>query len=255
MNNLVQPKVYVLQGGREPLSLILASRDCKSKSLTYWDEEKGDKGENRALRYAPNQRSPFMDEQDDKARLEHVVFTDGKLVVSSKEPALDMFLQVHPDNKQNGGSVFELLDHSAEAKEDNDFLDYQLEALNMAQSMTLAQAEGIMRVLKPTLVDRMDSHSIKRDVRLLARDNPVDFLEMADDPRAEFDNVVALAKEHGIIYSNSNDTEMFIKTKGDKKDISVKVPKGVNPIEAITNYLVSNHEMFKTVERSVMVAS
>ena len=46
--------------------------------LLWFDEEKG---ENRALRYARNQKSPFEDEQDGNAIVEPVIFEDGFLRV------------------------------------------------------------------------------------------------------------------------------------------------------------------------------
>ena len=54
-------KQYKLLGDTAPLSYMLASRHTRRFPLLWFDEEKG---ENRALRYARNQKSPFEDEQD-----------------------------------------------------------------------------------------------------------------------------------------------------------------------------------------------
>jgi len=56
-------KVYKLLSGN-PLSYSLASRNHPRFPLMWYDE---DKQQNRALRYAINQKSPFEDEQDGNA--------------------------------------------------------------------------------------------------------------------------------------------------------------------------------------------
>ena len=71
-------KQYKLLGQDAPLSFMLASRNSRRFPLLWFDE---DKGEQRALRYARNQQSPFEDEQDGNAILEPIVFEDGFLTV------------------------------------------------------------------------------------------------------------------------------------------------------------------------------
>ena len=55
---------------------MLNSRNTSSNPLMHWDGS-----QNRALRYAKNQKSPFEDEQDGQLVLEPIVFEDGSLVV------------------------------------------------------------------------------------------------------------------------------------------------------------------------------
>ena len=86
-------KVYRLTRNNAPLSYIIPTRSTKSKQLLYFDEEKGI---NRPLRYARNQKSPFEDEQDGNAILEPVVFVDGFLQVPRTNPVLQKFLDLHP---------------------------------------------------------------------------------------------------------------------------------------------------------------
>ena len=67
-------KFYRLTRDSAPLTYMLASRNSQRYPLLWFDEEKG---ENRVLRYARNQRSPFADEQDGNAILEPIIFEDG----------------------------------------------------------------------------------------------------------------------------------------------------------------------------------
>ena len=64
---------------------MLASRNSRRFPLLWFDEEKG---EQRALRYARNQQSPFEDEQDGNAILEPIVFEDGFLTVPKSKPII-----------------------------------------------------------------------------------------------------------------------------------------------------------------------
>ena len=56
----IKDRTYLLKGGKEPLTYTLQSRHSKKYGLLYFDK---DKGEQRELRYATNQSSPFRDEQ------------------------------------------------------------------------------------------------------------------------------------------------------------------------------------------------
>ena len=123
-------KVYRLTRNNAPLSYIIPTRSTKSKQLLYFDEEKGI---NRPLRYARNQKSPFEDEQDGNAILEPVVFVDGFLQVPRTNPVLQKFLDLHPMN----GRKFEAVDNKKEAEEELDDIFLQVDALSKAKEMSI----------------------------------------------------------------------------------------------------------------------
>ena len=53
--------------------------------------------EQREIRYATNQNSPFKDEQKGEATLGHIVFRDGALLVKKEKEALQKILSLyHP---------------------------------------------------------------------------------------------------------------------------------------------------------------
>ena len=70
----VKDRFYYLTGNKNPLTFTIPSRHSRRYPLLWFDEEKG---YNRELRYATNQRSPFVDEQDGQATLKHIIFTNG----------------------------------------------------------------------------------------------------------------------------------------------------------------------------------
>jgi len=81
-------KVYKLKIGN-PLSYTLASRNHPRFPLMWFDEKKQ---QNRPLRYAVNQKSPFEDEQDGNAIIEPIVFEDGFLSVQRTNPVKSKFI-------------------------------------------------------------------------------------------------------------------------------------------------------------------
>ena len=88
-------RVYRLTRGAAPLSFMLPSKSSKRRPLLYFDEETG---ENREIRYATNQQSPFKDEQDGNAIVTPIIFESGLLRVPKQNQALQRFLAYHPLN-------------------------------------------------------------------------------------------------------------------------------------------------------------
>ncbi len=80
---------------------------CKIKSeSTVYDKETR---QVRGIRYCPNEPSVFMDEQSSNARREHIIFPNGMLIVPENKPNLAAFLDLHPQNRANGGELFTLV--------------------------------------------------------------------------------------------------------------------------------------------------
>jgi len=70
----LKTRVYKLTRNKRPLSFIIPSRNSRKQPLLYFDE---DKGYNRELRYASNQQSCFVDEQDGNVIVKPIIFEDG----------------------------------------------------------------------------------------------------------------------------------------------------------------------------------
>ena len=78
-------KLYELVGKNTPVLNVIQSRHTTRKPLLYFDKELG---YNRELRYATNQKSPFVDEQTGVDTLGHIAFRRGKLVVEGEKQNL-----------------------------------------------------------------------------------------------------------------------------------------------------------------------
>ena len=78
----VKDRTYVLTGPYSPLTYKIPSRHTTRHSLLWYDEKNK---EQREIRYATNQNSPFKDEQKGEATLGHIIFRDGSLYVKKED--------------------------------------------------------------------------------------------------------------------------------------------------------------------------
>lgn len=243
MKSESKDKTYVIVGDATPISFMLASRHTRNSPLLWFDEEKGI---NRALRYARNQKSPFEDEQDGNAILEHVTFTDGSLTVPKTNPVLQKFLELHPGN----GSIFKELDYEKIAKDEIKNLNIEVDALIMARGIDIDTAEAVLRVMTGANVERMTSDEIKRDVLIYARNNPEDFLEAVDDPELKLYSVAGKAMSSGLFVVKNNGRDIHYNLASNKKKL-ISVPFGEEPLSAFVAFLRSEDgiEVLKMIEK------
>ena len=233
----IKDRIYKLKSGKTPLTATIQSRNL------YWFDE--EKGYERELKYAVNQKTPFVDEFKGEARLEHIVFNDGVLVVPKEKQTLQKLLSLyHP---QNGKKYIEI-DNEKDAEEELDILELEVEALNLATSIDIDQAEAILRSEIGNKVSKMTSKELKRDLLLFARRNPFLFLELANDDNINIRNMGIRAVEQGII-NLSNDQRTFAWASNGRKLITV--PFDENPYSALAAYFKTDDgiEVYQTVEK------
>ena len=202
-------KVYRLIGDKTPLSYMLASQHSKRFPLMYFDE---DQGINRPLRYAKNQKSPFIDEQDGNVVLDPVIFEDGMLTVSRTNQVLQQFLTMHPAF----GKQFEEINQAREAQEDVDIMNAEVDALILARQMTLQQLEMIGRVLFGD-ISKMSTSELKRDMLVFARRHPADLLNMTNDPMLKLQSKVQLFIDNKLLVFKNNQRDVHFNTTSNKK--------------------------------------
>ena len=232
---------YLRQGGR-PLTYVLQSKSTRKKPLLWWDEQKGI---NREMRYSSNQKSVFVDEQDNNVMLDHVIFEDGVLYVPKQNQPLQKLLSLYHPKK---GIVYEERDDVAEAKEDLIDIETEMKALNTATSIEIDQAEAILRVELGSTVDKMSSAEIKRDLYLFARTNPVLFLDLVNDENVVLRNLAIKANEMGVI-TLSQDQRRFTWGSTDRK--LMEVPFDENPYSAFAAWLKTDEgvDVYKSIQK------
>jgi hypothetical protein len=245
MKTELKDRVYVLKSQTTPLSYMLNSRNTRRSPLLYFDEEQG---VNRPLRYARNQKSPFEDEQDDNAILEPIVFEDGFLSVPKNNPVLQKFLNLHPGINK----IYEEVNTEKDASKDVASLDSQLDAEIAAKELEIDMIENIARLLMGSTVDKLTSSELRRDVRLYARQNPVEFLEMIDDPMVRLQGLAKKALDSKILTLRNGDRDVFFNLKNNKKKM-ITVPFDETAASAIAVFLQSDDgvEIMKMLEKKV----
>jgi len=237
----IKDRQYYLKGLGSPLTYVLQSKSTRKKPMLWFDEEKGI---NREMRYSSNQNSIFMDEQDSNAILEHIIFEEGVLFVPRTNQPLQKLLSLYHPKK---GYVYEEKDEVAEAKEQLISIETEMEALNTAVSIDIEQAEAILRVELGSQVSNMSSSEIKRDLYLLARKNPVLFLNLVKDDNVGLRNTAIKAVELGVI-KLSQDQKSFSWASNDRK--LMEVPFDENPYSAFAAWLKTDEgvEVYKSIQ-------
>ena len=234
---VIKDRVYALKEGLAPLSYTI-----KSSNIYYFDEEKGYE---RELKYTNNQKTPFVDEFVGDAKLEHITFEDGTLNVPKSKQTLQKLLSLyHPQRNK----LFFEFDPEANAEDELDIMELEVEALNAAMSMEIDQVEAIVRTEVGNKASQMSSKELKRDLINIAKKDPRLFLELANDENINIRNMGIRAVEAGII-KLSPDQRTF--TWGSTDRQLATVPYEENPYSALTAYFKTDDgiEVYKAIEK------
>ena len=237
-------KVYKLTGDRSPLSYMLSSRHSSRSPLLYFDEEKGI---NRPMRYARNQKSPFEDEQDGNAILEPIIFEDGMLVAQKEDQVLQQFLHYHPAN----GSIFTEVNKEQDAldelQEQEDILNAQIVAKDL--SSNTQKLIQVCRVLLGNAVDSMTIPELKRDILIYAQNNPEDFINTINDPMLQLQDDVYEIFKAGFIQKRNNGKEIYYNLPNNKRRL-LTVPFGEDPDWMVASFFQSDEgvEIYKLLK-------
>ena len=237
-----EDKSYRLLDEKAPLSFMLPTRHTKRFPILHFNEETGI---NRELRYSPNQKSIYVDEQDENVILEAIIFEDGLLHVRKKNQVLQQFLELHPLN----GTSFEMINKEQDAGKDVEVLNLEVDALVEARSLSLEQLIEVGRVLFGN-VTKMSTSEIKRDVLVFARREPSEFLNIISDPQLKFNAKVQGFFDEGVLVKQGKD--IHFNTKSNKKRMIV-VPAGEDEIYIASSYLQSDEgsQALKLLEKTL----
>ena len=222
-------KVYKLMRGTAPLSFTLASKNTRRFPLLHFDESKN---VNRALRYASNQKSPFIDEQDGEAILEPIIFERGFLHVPKNNPVLQEFLYYHPQN----GTVFVEVNKEKDAEVELEKITMETDALIEARQLSVSQLELMSRVLFGKDPSRFTTNELKRDILVYAKRSPKEFLSALNDPGLQLQGNVHRFFEAKLLSFRNQRREVFFNTDTNKKKMC-HIPHGEDPYVFVSNYL------------------
>ena len=240
----IKDRTYLLLNKQSPLTYRLGSRHSTRYPLLWFDEEKG---EQRELRYATNQNSPFVDEQKGESTMGHIIFEEGVLTVNKQQQNLQKLLSLyHP----RIGATYKEFEPNVIAENEVEEIHAEIEALMFAKELDIDQAEAILRVEKGSMVSKMSSKEIKRDLLLMAKKNPTAFMAIANDENVGLRNTAIRASEDGII-KLSQDQRTFHWGSNDRKLLTI--PFDENPYSAIASWFKTDEgvEVYKTIQKKL----
>jgi hypothetical protein len=234
-------KLYELTGRHQPILNKIPSRHTRKNPLMWFDEEKG---YNRELRYATNQKSPFVDEQVGPATLGHIAFRNGKLHVEGRQQNLIKFLERHPLN----GKLFKEHNKVEIAEDELDYLEFKVESMKYAKEMEIDQAEAILRVVIGSEVSKMTTKEIRRDLIVMAERNPKLFLSLVQDDNIMLRNIGIKATESNILLLTDDQRTFKWASNGRKL---FEVPHEEHPYSALAAWFKTDEGMavLKTIEK------
>jgi len=235
-------RTYYLISRKQPLIMTIPSKHSQKRSLLWFDPSKGYQ---RELRYATNQPSPFVDEQEGPVTLEHIVFRDGTLTVPAAKVALQKLLSLYHPLKDKLYSEFNAV---AVAEDDLDKIELELDALNLATSLDIDELEAILRVEFGTKVSSMTSKEIKRDALIYAKRQPATFINLAKDENVQLRNFGVKSVEQGFI-KLSQDQRHFIWDSTGRKLFTI--PFDENPYSALASWFKTDEgvEVFQNLQK------
>jgi hypothetical protein len=240
----IKDRNYYLSNDLSPLTYTLASKHSKRFPLIYFDKETG---KQRELRYATNQNSPFVDEQNGMVTLDHVVFRNGTLSVPKEKQSLQKLLSMyHPYRNKK----YKELDTVVEATNEIEDIEIEFAALSAARDLDIDHCEAILRVEIGSRVSDMSSSEVKRDLLIFAKRNPNLFLELVNDENVELRNFAIKAAEANII-KLSQDQRTFSWVSNGKK--LMQVPFDEHPYSAFAVYLKTDEgiEIYKSIQKKL----
>lgn len=215
----VKQRIFVLTGTATPIRYMIPVKHSANRPLTHFDGRL-----NRALRWATNQISPFVDEQDGMSIVEPITFENGKLVTAAEQINLQKFIFLHPLYNK----LFVELDKDKDAQEDVSQMYDELDAQVAAKNMDINELEGVARVVMPKskIISDMSSAELRRDMIIWAKNNPKEFMTLLDDENIRLRNVAVRAVEMKILHiKDDNRTVVWEKDKRQKVTV---VPYGEN---------------------------
>tara|TARA_S200002703_G_scaffold143442_1_gene136499 strand:+ start:263 stop:1033 length:771 start_codon:yes stop_codon:yes gene_type:complete len=239
----IKDRTYVLTGNRSPISWTIQTKHTARKPLLYFDETDGI---NREIRYATNQRSLFVEEQDGAVTLSHVMFLDGVLYVPKEEQNLQKLLSLyHPERNK----LWEEIDEVQEAEDEIDVLELELEALNLVNEIDIEHLEAVMRTELGSTVASLSSKELKRDAYRFAKSQPVLFLELVQDEDIKLRNLANRAVEVGILQLTDDNT--VFKFANGKKVLTV--PFEQHPYAALAQYFKTDEgvDLMKSITKKL----
>lgn len=244
----LQNKTYRLSDDRSGESCMI--KTGKKGTLTIFDEETQRR---RAIRHCPNQRSIYMDEQDEFSLVVPIIFEYGQLEVGGQDPITQLFLDAHPANTINGGGWFEAVDEEKEAQESISSEELKNDIMYAVRQMAnskdgLHELSAVAAVLLDSVdeASRMGIESLKRVIYNEIDNDPYYFVDekgnvtIFDDDVIKRKYLILRAIKEAIIKKSPNNRSMVWVKDG---KVIATAPRSIELIEYFSDYLSTEEGM------------
>jgi len=230
----MKDRMYRLKGDASPVLYVIPSRHTRRKPMLWFNEETGT---NEELRYATNMSSPLVKDQKGVATLGHIAFRNGVLAVPKRKQALQKLLSLYHPLKD---IIYYEHDEVKNAEQDVEYMEAEIEALIAAKQLDVEHAEAILRVEVGSQVSKMTSKEIKRDILLMARNNPMVFIDLLNDENVELRNIGLKAIDANIIKMSADNRTFQWSSNGRKL---FTVPLDEHPYSALAAWFKTDEGM------------
>lgn len=250
-------KLYRLADNRTGASVMI--KTGKKGRLTVPTKDEDGNYLRRAIRHCPNQRSIFVEEQDDHAEVIPIIFIKGYLTVDKTHPITQQFLDLHPSNVANGGTWFEEVNEEEEAREDLELEDLITELKYEVRQMAKKGDEGLheLSAVVAVITDDVKSatslgiEQMRRIINNKIDDDPYYFtdgvgnINIFDDDLAKRKYIVLRALSDGILKKAFDGRSMLWARGG---EVVASCPAGTNLTEWFAEFLSTDDGMLVAEE-------
>jgi len=199
------------------------------KGVTIYDKEQDTV---REIRYCPNEPSIFVDEQSENAVRKSVAFREGRLFVPREKPNLKKFLELHPLNKANGGTVFSIVDKTQDAAKELE------REFAVSDAISIVRDRDINDLLAIALYYGVNINTHTSEIRYnllrIAKSKPVEFMQSLDSPEVTCRSTIKQAADYQIISLKSNGVYWF-----DANTLIVSVPVGQDAVDTMVRFCLT----------------
>jgi len=240
----IKDRLYILNSNRKPIVYKIPSRHTTRHPLLWFDQENGIQKE---LKYATNQNSPFVEEQKGEATLGQIVFRNGTLMVPARQTALQKLLSLYHPMRDK---VYYEDKPEQVAVQEVDWIELEFQAVKLAMEIDIDECEAILRVQKGSKVSKMSSKEIKRDILVMAKTKPQEFIALATDDNVQLRNLGIKAVEANII-KLSPDNRSFAWSSNGRKLFTV--PFEEHPYSALAAWFKTDEglEVLGAIEKKM----
>ena len=192
-----------------------------------------DTGKVRAIRYCPQENSPWIDEQSQVSLVGSVLFENKYLTVYPNQPNLISFLELHPDNQKNGGLLFKLMNKEETFEQDIESEFKVNDAISIIKSRPLDELLPVALALN--INTNQKDLAVKHALIKIAKSEPDKFLGTIDSPMVNARSTVTQALDFQIIEERKGAVVWF-----DTGKMIVSIPVGQDSVEVMTRFVMTD---------------